>query len=1144
MKNTIIVLLVLFSIFVNAQVNKFGTPQITYYSDKDYNSETQNWAAVKDSRDVMFFGNNSNVLRFDGSNWKKYSVSNKSTVYSLDVDTNNIVYVGAVNQFGCLLPKLNGDLEYVSLSNQIDSTVNFAEVWKTYVVNNEVYFCTWDYIFIYSNLKFKKKIKLPKGSFHSFVLNNEIFVTHYGLGLLKIDAADSVVAVNGGDKFIEKSIFGILPFGTNSLMITTGRNGVYIFNKDSDSIHSFLSDTASIIASNGNLYNVIQLNDGNYAFSTIYAGLLVVNNKGEVVYHLDDKNGLQDNIVTDVFQSENGPLWLTLNNGIARIDINIPVNYFNLSKDIDGTLNNMILFKDVLYLATDAGVYYISNNGFYPELKKTIISEQTWGFKHFKTKNKDVIIVATNHGLFEITDTANIKDIETQIINEDLKAGSIRTKIIHKLNNKPVILFAKNNKIRSLTFNGENWSDLKKFNIDFDLSDLKEDNDGNLWFVSDFNGVYKARYDNDSLVILSHFDKKSGFVSLKGISSTLYNNTVCFSTEEGVFTINEETNKLEKKKILGSEISKAVVKFVKLRYNNYIIIINESNEKKEIEKDNKFIFIDGENNRLDSITFNSLPNSKIDAYFAELNENTIYVGVGKEIYIVNREINNRYTKPPPVIFRKVTSKDSTIFQGVFTKNNTDATLEIERVISLYLSEEGKLVLDFNLHEITFKFSVPYYYNSKEIEYSYFMDGDDEEWSQWSKNDYDNEKLNEGNYTLKVKARNAYGIESDISEYSFTINAPWYRTKLAYVIYAIFIIGFIVLIVYLNNRRLIKDKILLEKIVKQRTAEVVAQKEEIEVQKEEIESQRDLVLEQKDKIEQIHEEITDSIHYAERIQRAILPAEEHVNKAVPEHFILFKPKDIVSGDYYWATVLENTNKHKKDLIGKLVITAADCTGHGVPGAFMSMLGVSFLNEIVNEKQIDQSHQILNMMRENVIASLQQTGADGEQKDGMDMALMVIDFENNKVQFSGANNPLYVIRKKSEPELKVLTSNTVIRLNEVEGSEYIIYEIKGDNMPIAIHVIMNEFKLNEFEVMSGDTLYMFSDGYADQFGGVKGKKFKYKPFKRLFLENQQLSMIEQKEVLETEIEAWKAFVNPVTKTEFEQIDDIVVIGVKIP
>ena len=279
-------------------------------------------------------------------------------------------------------------------------------------------------------------------------------------------------------------------------------------------------------------------------------------------------------------------------------------------------------------------------------------------------------------------------------------------------------------------------------------------------------------------------------------------------------------------------------------------------------------------------------------------------------------------------------------------------------------------------------------------------------------------------------------------------------------------------------------------------------------------QRDEIKYQKEKIEEIHHEVSESINYATRLQGAILPEEELLTEYLSEHFVLFKPKDKVSGDFYWWTYID----------GHTVITAADCTGHGVPGAFMSMLGVSFLREIVEKEYITNTGLILKKLRKEIIKVLKQKGATGEQKDGMDMAIISINHKTNVVQFSGANNPLYIISKS------IKGFEPLMNLGKIG-----LYEVKPDKMPIAIYDKMDNFTTHEIKLQKADQLYMFSDGFADQFGGEKGKKFKYKPFKKLLLENADKSMSSQKELLNTAFENWKNME--------EQVDDVVILGIKI-
>lgn len=262
-----------------------------------------------------------------------------------------------------------------------------------------------------------------------------------------------------------------------------------------------------------------------------------------------------------------------------------------------------------------------------------------------------------------------------------------------------------------------------------------------------------------------------------------------------------------------------------------------------------------------------------------------------------------------------------------------------------------------------------------------------------------------------------------------------------------------------------------------------------------------VIERTNKIESQNREITDSIHYARRIQNALLPPNEELDVLLPSYFILNKPRDIVSGDYYWLAHKDN----------KVVIAVADCTGHGVPGAFMSILGVAYLNEILNKAVAIRANEILNQLRGQVIKSLHQTGKEDEARDGMEIALCVVDFNKKKLQYSGAFRPLYLLRDNG------------------------LKELKGDSMPIGIYDDEElSFKNEELNFKENDIIYMFSDGYVDQLGGPNRKTFRSRYFKQLLVDIHQKPLLEQKAILEKKFEEWKR--------DIEQIDDILVMGIR--
>jgi len=285
-----------------------------------------------------------------------------------------------------------------------------------------------------------------------------------------------------------------------------------------------------------------------------------------------------------------------------------------------------------------------------------------------------------------------------------------------------------------------------------------------------------------------------------------------------------------------------------------------------------------------------------------------------------------------------------------------------------------------------------------------------------------------------------------------------------------------------------ERVLEQKVV-ERTEEVVKQKEEIELKTKELEI--------------LFKQVTDSIHYAKRIQEAILPPNNLVKQILPESFVLYKPKDIVSGDFYW---IDKKNEWS-------YFAAVDCTGHGVPGAFMSIVGYNLLKDILKNTDSVEPSIIMDKMNDGVAHTLHTNTASGKQtKDGMDMTLCALNFDTLELQFSGAFNPLYIVR----------------------GNELIQY--KADKFPVGMFIgEKQKFTNHRIQLQKGDTIYIFSDGYADQFGGPRGKKFMAGNFRQLLSDVSKMPIEKQKTLLNQTIEEWRG--------NLEQVDDILIIGVKI-
>jgi serine phosphatase RsbU (regulator of sigma subunit) len=398
--------------------------------------------------------------------------------------------------------------------------------------------------------------------------------------------------------------------------------------------------------------------------------------------------------------------------------------------------------------------------------------------------------------------------------------------------------------------------------------------------------------------------------------------------------------------------------------------------------------------------------------------------------------------------------------------------------------------------IRFNFSGSAYFNGGKILYRSRLVGLSDVWSKYENTNFkvfDQPRLPPGTYTLQIQGKNFYDVESEVYSYTFTVLPPWYMTWWAYTLY---IVSF-VLIIFITTRisiyRVRQKNKLLEETVKERTKEIASQNTVLEKQKSEI--------------LEINEDLLSSIKYAKRIQNTILTSPEILSTYFNDFFVYYLPKDIVSGDFYWARKFGN----------KIIWSAVDCTGHGVPGAFVSIVGNNALVRSTNEFGLSQPAEILNKLRELVIEAFKAQGTN-DVKDGMDLALTSLDLDTLELNYAGANNPLIIIRNKK------------------------IIEVKADKQPIGDFEKIEPFTNHKIQLEKGDCVYLYTDGYIDQFGGKDkasrergGKKYKSKPFKDLLIEISDLPMKEQKTILKETFNEWRG--------DIDQIDDVCVFGVRV-
>lgn len=394
----------------------------------------------------------------------------------------------------------------------------------------------------------------------------------------------------------------------------------------------------------------------------------------------------------------------------------------------------------------------------------------------------------------------------------------------------------------------------------------------------------------------------------------------------------------------------------------------------------------------------------------------------------------------------------------------------------------KVELSYKENSLTFDFVGISLANPEGVRYKIRLEGFDDDWRTVYNTSENYSNLPHHKYVFHLIACNSSGICSEPLSVRIHISPPYWKTWWFYLLVFSGVVAGLFAYIKIRERKLQEEKRILEDKVNERTAEVVEKNKELD---------------------DINKDITASIRYAKRIQDAILPPDDFVRRHLPNTFILFKPKDIVSGDFYWLEEKDDT----------VIFAAVDCTGHGVPGAFMSIMGHNLLDRIVGEQKITQPARILDELNKSISDTLRQTDLeDNTVRDGMDIALCAFDRKRAVLQYAGAYNPLWLIRNKE--------------LIEIRGNKFPIGNSKtGEN---------NKFTNHEIPLQKGDTIYIFSDGYSDQFGGPSGKKFKSSALKQLLITSQHLDMDEQLSLLNNIIESWRG--------QHEQVDDILIIGTR--
>lgn len=899
-------------------------------------------------------------------------------------------------------------------------------------------------------------------------------------------------------------------------------NDIAYFGSTQNKIYRFNGQTLSqFMFADQEYVNASILNGGAsvgkdlIVLSTLNGGCLIVDAaKGETLSTLNYQNGLPDDEIFSIGTDMANGLWISHPMGVTRVDFSLPVKSMNYYRGLTGNVLSCFEHNGKLYVGTGDGLFYldkylsykpvdvfvkvpkseVSNKPSIPAENKEDINQKRKGFiaRLFSRNETEPPSEKTAHlkrnDLTEEEQSSQVELRRKRIYK--LESVSHIYKKVSGLTGKVRFLIEVNEQLYAATNFGlysisNNSASMVISDLNILFAQESEGQKGNILLGTTTGAfVYSANSPNGSLKTLT--EEIGSVVSIAQLNTSNY----ALSNEFDVYTVSLEKGvKVEKIVMPEDELGSPYVKIVQGK--PMVFYKNGSYELDNgiLSKTERFHFTgqpqyyhyqQGVLWQQANLSWQSWIDDdfslNVDRQLLNLFDNPtfIYVSNASTLYVINA-----YTD----IYKIVSYPNDSISESL--------SLFVKKIIDRNgnIINPSNINLDYANNGLKIQISAPSFVRKGAVMYQYLVQGLTSNWTEWSNDPFIQLPfIPSGHYTILIRAKDVIGNFSSVVELAFVVRPPFWKTIWFYIACGVLIVFLFLMVIKLREQSLIKDKLMLELKVKQRTRT-------IEKQKQAIEQQRDQIFKQND-------EITQSIAYARRIQWGIMPSEDIIADLIGDYFIMLRPRDIVSGDFSWIS-------QKRDLA---IVVAADCTGHGVPGAFMSMMGISFLNDIVNVDGIVHPDAILNNLRQKIKTIFETTGRDTKMQDGMDVAICTIDQKNHELWYAGAYNPLYIIR---------------------EGA---LIEYKGDRMPVGAHPKDNEqFTMHRVELKPNDRLYMFSDGFPDQFGGPDGRKFMAKAFKRLLLKTSTLTMAEQKAQLEDSMDMWQS--------SYDQVDDILVIGIQV-
>jgi len=747
----IVILAILSTTFCHSQAKEIGIPNIKNYKRNEYKGGTQNWDIDQDKNGNLYFANNSGLLKFDGTTWFKYSLPSNSAIRSLKIDNNSRrIYVGGNNEFGYFHSNDKGELIYHSLSDIYKKYKNFKNInliWKIHFYQGEVIFQSFTKVFFLKNniLRFYES----KNKFQfSFLINNKLYFQDKKIGLIQY-SNQKFTPLKGTNSINNSEIWAIFPIENNRLILATLENGLFVY--DNNTIRPWETEANNYIKKNSSLGGCMIKNKF-LVFNTVLNGIIITDLNGKIIQHLNRQKGIQNNTILKSFVDSKNNLWLGLDNGITFINENSPFTYFDYSYNMS-TVYCSIIHKNTLYVATNQGLFYHKwTDSFVDEPFKRVEGTiaQAWNIQLID----DVLLCASNNGALLIENGKVTKVLDHNGYFGFLSIPNHPNYIIGE-NYNGFSIFKKNN--NTVTYENS------VAGFDETTNTFETLLDDNFLWLKKSPYLYQMKLSND----LKKFEQVKIHSKIsnnyKGIGSIQkINDKIYFQTKNHFFRYSKEQEIFFEDNKISSYFKNipTVNTVIEDKLGNIWYCYDETLGVLE-KKNNNYI--------KKQAPFSNLSGNLVNNYISinTIDPNNVFIGLTEGLAHYDFKISNSFITKPKAFIESFSFPEDTISYDNLTNANNNYDLS------------------YSSNHVKFTFSSPIYDNSENISYSYKLEPFEDNWTKWSPStvkEYTN--LREGSYTMKVKVKNSYGVESDPTIVNFTISPPWYRHPLAYISYLI------------------------------------------------------------------------------------------------------------------------------------------------------------------------------------------------------------------------------------------------------------------------------------------------------------------------------------------------------------------------